>query len=147
MEILAEKKRGLILLYFFAAILSTLLFTLMYFKAKSAIVILPVILPVIVIGSIAIDVMCIVICVWIKRTPERITYENGKVDFGNGYVTHAENITKVEYRRVHARGWSYKWGKLTVYVEDRVLVYRYMADVEEAHNRIINVMLEAKKGK
>ena len=104
-------------------------------------------LPIIVIGCVICDVICIVICVWVKRTPDQITYENGKVDFGNGYVAPAANITNVEYRQARARGWHYQWGKLTVYVDDQVFVYRYIADVEEAHNRIINLMLNAKKSK
>lgn len=142
MEILAQKKRGLIPLYFFAAILSTVVLTAMYLTTE-----VPATLPIIIIGGVAIDVICIVICVWVIRTPDQITYENGKVNFGNGYVAPAENITKVEYRQARARGWHYQWGKLTIYVDGREFVYRYIADVEEAHNRIINVMLEAKKGK
>lgn len=142
MEILAQKKRGLIPLYLFAAILSTVMLTAMYLTTK-----VPTTLPIIVIGGAIIDVMCIVMCVWIIRTPDQITYENGQVYFGNGYVAPAENITNVEYRQAHSRGWHYRWGKLTIYVDGREFVYRYIADVEAAHNRIINLMLNAKKSK
>lgn len=145
MQILAQKKRGLIPLYCFAAILSTVLFTIMFFAGLNSEAIAT--LPIIIIGGVVCDVTCIVICVWVIRTPDQITYENGNVDFGNGYVAPAENITNVEYRQARARGWHYQWGKLTIYVDGREFVYRYIADVEEAHNRIINVMLEAKKGK
>lgn len=146
MEIIAQKKRGLVPLYSFSAILSTAIFAAMFIAELHSTAAVAI-LPIIVIGGIVCDVICIVICVWVIRTPNRITYENGKVNFGNGYEAPAENITKVEYRQARARGWHYQWGKLTIYVDDRVFVYRYIADVEEAHNRIINVMIEAKKGK
>lgn len=146
MEILAQKKRGLIPLYSFCAIIVTAVFASMFITYLHS-AMPAIILALTLIGGVTGDVMCIVICVWVIRTPAQITYENGKVDFGNGYVAPAENIAKVEYRQARARGWHYQWGKLTVYVDDQVFVYRYIADVEEAHNRIINVMLEAKKGK
>lgn len=142
MEILAQKKRGLIPLYSLVATICTILilFNAMLKVAATTLLFL-------VIGGVILDIACIVICIRVKRTPDQITYENGKVDFGNGYVAPAGNITNVEYRQARARGWHYRWGKLTIYVDDQVFTYRYIAEVEEAHNRIINVMLEAKKGK
>ena len=52
-------------------------------------------------------------------------------------------IARVEYRRAHMRYGTYAWGKLMVAVRDgREISCNYVADVEQAHNRLIDLMRE-----
>ena len=83
------------------------------------------------------------------KTPEEIAVREGEWLTFLGQTFPLKEIVNVRYRLAHARGWSYRWGRLTVVRKDgRSYVAYFVADVEEAHDRLIALMREctAKEG-
>ena len=81
-----------------------------------------------------------------RLLPQRIVLEGNLLDFGNGLICTAdkiENVTYHEYKNGNMHRFSY--GRLTVYVNGEKIVYEFIANVEKAHNRLIQLMLEAAK--
>lgn len=77
------------------------------------------------------------------KTPEEIAVREGEMLTFLGQTFPLKELTNVRYRLAHARGWSYRWGRLTVVRKDgRSYVAYFVADVEEAHDRLIALMRE-----
>ena len=79
---------------------------------------------------------------WVK-TPEEIAVREGEMLTFLGQTFPLKELVNVRYRLAHARGWSYRWGRLTAVRKDgRSYVAYFVADVEEAHDRLIALMRE-----
>lgn len=77
------------------------------------------------------------------RMPEEIAVREGDMLTFLGQTFPLKELANVRYRLAHARGWSYRWGRLTVVQKDgRSYVAYFVADVEEAHDRLIALMRE-----
>lgn len=140
MEIIASKKGGLLGLYFFSLVVS--------FVMLVAGIVVPVFISEALIFALFAVAGVVLVCVsgyiiyGIINTPQIIVaYENGKLRCGNLEFLPSQ-IKNVEYRPAHARGISYRWGKLKIFLDGRTLSFNYVADVEMAHNRLIQLMLE-----
>lgn len=147
MEVIARRKEGLLALYIAVAVVFIPLFfgPYMMMHFVDSLDGNPWFYAMLFLG-----VVCVGIFIWvivgIIRTPRvAIAYENGKLYFGNGFSCTPQEITSVNYRRSHARGISYRWGRITVTLQGQTIKYDYIADVEYAHDRILQLMLEAKK--
>jgi hypothetical protein len=84
---------------------------------------------------------------FIKRIPKKIIrYDGKKLYFPKGESYCIGAIKKVEYRPPYGRFQRYHtWGKLTIYVENKTLAFHYVADVQNVHNRLIDLMLKEKE--
>lgn len=77
------------------------------------------------------------------KTPKEVAVREGEWLTFLGQAFPLKEIVNVRYRLAHARGWSYRWGRLTVVRKDgRSYVAYFVADVEEAHDRLIALMRE-----
>ena len=77
------------------------------------------------------------------KMPEQICVREGEMLTFLGQAFPLKELVNVRYRLAHARGWSYRWGRLTVVRKDgRSYVAYFVADVEEAHDRLIALMRE-----
>ena len=77
------------------------------------------------------------------KMPKEICVREGEWLTFLGQTFPLKELANVRYRLAHARGWSYRWGRLTVVRKDgRSCVAYFVADVEEAHDRLIALMRE-----
>ena len=77
------------------------------------------------------------------KMPKEICVRKGEWLTFLGQAFPLKELVNVRYRLAHARGWSYRWGRLTVVRKDgRSYVAYFVADVEEAHDRLIALMRE-----
>ena len=77
------------------------------------------------------------------KMPKEICVREGEMLTFLGQTFPLKELVNVRYRLAHARGWSYRWGRLTVVRKDgRSYVAYFVADVEEAHDRLIALMRE-----
>ena len=77
------------------------------------------------------------------KMPKEIAVREGNMLTFLGQTFPLKELANVRYRRAHASGWSYRWGRLTVVRKDgRSYVAYFVADVEEAHDRLIALMRE-----
>lgn len=77
------------------------------------------------------------------KMPKEIAVREGNMLTFLGQTFPLKELANVRYRRAHARGWSYRWGRLTaVRADGRSYVAYFVADVEEAHDRLIALMRE-----
>ena len=77
------------------------------------------------------------------KMPKEICVRKGEWLTFLGQTFPLKELANVRYRLAHARGWSYRWGRLTVVRKDgRSYVAYFVADVEEAHDRLIALMRE-----
>lgn len=77
------------------------------------------------------------------KMPKEICVREGNMLTFLGQTFPLKELANVRYRLAHARGWSYRWGRLTVVRKDgRSYVAYFVADVEEAHDRLIALMRE-----
>ena len=77
------------------------------------------------------------------KMPKEICVREGEWLTFLGQTFPLKELANVRYRLAHARGWSYRWGRLTVVRKDgRSYVAYFVADVEEAHDRLIALMRE-----
>ena len=74
-----------------------------------------------------------------------ITYNQGKLYFADGLECTPHELTNVTYKRVASRGIYYSWGTLNVTVNGTEHKYQYMADVVDVHDRLLELMLEARE--
>lgn len=83
----------------------------------------------------------------LRRLPQRIVLEGNLLDFGNGLICTADKIENVTYHEYkNNRGMHrFSYGTLTVYVNGEKIVYEFIANVERAHNLLIELMREATK--
>ena len=77
------------------------------------------------------------------KMPKEICVREGEWLTFLGQAFPLKELVNVRYRRAHASGWSYRWGRLTaVRADGRSYVAYFVADVEEAHDRLIALMRE-----
>ena len=77
------------------------------------------------------------------KMPKEICVREGEWLTFLGQTFSLKELANVRYRLAHASGWSYRWGRLTVVRKDgRSYVAYFVADVEEAHDRLIALMRE-----
>ena len=77
------------------------------------------------------------------KTPKEVAVREGEWLTFLGQTFPLKELANVRYRLAHASGWSYRWGRLTVVRKDgRSYVAYFVADVEEAHDRLIALMRE-----
>ena len=77
------------------------------------------------------------------KMPKEICVREGEWLTFLGQAFPLKELANVRYRLAHARGWSYRWGRLTVVRQDgRCYAAYFVADVEEAHDRLIALMRE-----
>ena len=77
------------------------------------------------------------------KMPKEVAVREGEWITFLGQTFPLKELANVRYRLAHARGWSYRWGRLTVVRKDgRSYVAYFVADVEEAHDRLIALMRE-----
>ena len=77
------------------------------------------------------------------KMPKEICVREGEWLTFLGQTFPLKELANVRYRLAHAHGWSYRWGRLTVVRKDgRSYVAYFVADVEEAHDRLIALMRE-----
>ena len=77
------------------------------------------------------------------KMPKEICVREGEWLTFLGQTFPLKELANVRYRLAHASGWSYRWGRLTVVRKDgRSYVAYFVADVEEAHDRLIALMRE-----
>ena len=77
------------------------------------------------------------------KMPKEICVREGEWLTFLGQAFPLKEIVNVRYLLAHARGWSYRWGRLTIVRKDgRSYVAYFVADVEEAHDRLIALMRE-----
>ena len=83
------------------------------------------------------------------KTPEEIAVREGEMLTFLGQTFPLKGLANVRYRLAHyhhgwgGMGWFLGWGRLTVVRKDgRSYVAYFVADVEEAHDRLIALMRE-----
>lgn len=97
--------------------------------------------------GIAFLVSGIVILKQTRSLPQQIVREGNNIDFGNGLICTADKIENVTYHEYRSRNGMHRssYGRLNVYVNGTVLRYEFIANVEQAHNRLIQLIIEAAK--
>ena len=140
MEVIARKKRGLLLLYSLVVI------------ATIALGILSVGLDddstekgFMLIGCVIIAIVGLVICVGILRTPNIIIQYDGEYLILREGKFKVNQLGRVNYHRAHARGIHYSWGKIILLLNGQEIVYNNVADVEQVHNRLMELRLQAER--
>lgn len=84
-----------------------------------------------------------VMLVLVLRTPQKIAVRVDEDLYFCGQQYKLRDIVRVEYRNAQRRSSHYPWGTLEVYFADgRTAKSRFVADVEQAHNRLIELMRE-----
>lgn len=146
-EVIARRKNGLTGLAVFCAVLGFIFagvsIGLIFMNGGDYIIIFSNVIFLLL--GIFVIAVCFYVIKDIKKTPQIIlTYENGVLRHVNGTFSPLQ-IKNVEYRRAHARGISYRYGYLKIFLEDQTLTFKYVANVEQAHNRLIQLMLESRE--
>lgn len=153
MEILAQKKQGkpwqyivFVVMGVFCLVVTTIMFVayLSLIGRRIVYVILPLLMMVAL--GIAFIVIGIISSARVKKTPDCITLNGNQVDLGNGLTVSLSQITRVDYREARARYYTYRWGTLTVYLENQKIDYYYYDDVQYARDRIMQMIWQAKNG-
>ena len=138
MEVIARRCGGVFALYLFAAALGVVLGILGIGSTAIEDAFLTCFIP-----GVLVIIISVVICIRYCRVPkEIIQYDGEKLIFPQGRYAPSE-IINVTYRCARSRGFTHSWGKLTVTLSDKEIVYNYVADVEEVHNRLIQLKTEA----
>lgn len=148
MEVIADKKKSLIILYACLAVvgLSMLAMGITFYHVFSFWDLK---------GDQQFDILCIIVmgpvitiastflCFRVRFTRGKITYDGTYIDFGKGYVIKPSSLINVEYQKAYFTQKPEAWGTLTVYTGDFVIKYKYMKSVEIAYNRIMQLKNEA----
>ena len=145
MEVIARKHSACILLYAFGTGgLSLFVVLLIIAMVKDFAMAIAYVMVLIVFAVLLF--LCIYFLVDVARTPKvAITYESGKLRFADSFECSLDDVSKVNYKCAQSRGMQYPWGELVVLVGEKEIKYRYIADVAEAHDRLLELMLEAKE--
>lgn len=142
-EVIAKRKNGLVGLYGAAAALSLFVIILSFFcfGGSSSQKITGIFL--LILGGLAFA-LCVVVSIGVCKTPaDIIIYANGVLHFPEGSCNVSE-IKNVEYRRASSRGLQYRWGTIILVLNDRTVKCNYVSDVVQVHNRLVQLMVEAK---
>ena len=141
MEIIARRKNGVLVLYSIMSILGLIVFVASAGLSGSSSSeaenrwIAGLILM--VVGGI--------ICISVLRTPKIIIQYDGEHLILREGKFKINELGRVNYRRAHARGFHYSWGKIILALGGQEIVYNNVADVEQVHNRLMELRLQAEK--
>lgn len=92
-------------------------------------------------SGIVLFVVGAIICINILRTPKIIiSFDGENLILPQGRYALNE-LSKVNYRRAHARGIQYGWGKLFLTIDGRQFSYNNVAEVETVHDRLMELRL------
>lgn len=135
-EVIAERSKGAFALYICMSILCLILMGMgVFLWDRGGIYYL-------VMGGICLAFFGVVL-VLVLRTPQKIAVRAGEDLYFCGQQYKLRDIVRVEYRNAQRRSSHYPWGTLEVYFADgRTAKSRFVADVEQAHNRLIELMRE-----
>ena len=135
-EVIAERSKGALALYIFMSILCLILMgTSVFLWDRSGIYYL-------VMGGVCLAFFGVVL-VLVLRTPQKIAVRVDEDLYFCRQQYKLRDIVRVEYRNAQRRSSHYPWGTLEVYFADgRTAKSRFVADVEQAHNRLIELMRE-----
>ena len=140
MEIIARKKSGLLLLYSFVILLGIFMGVLSANLDEDSTE-----RGFTLLGCVVIVIVGIIICVGILRTPKIIIQYDGEYLILREGKFRVNQLGRVNYHRAHARGFHYSWGKIILLLDGREIVYNNVADVEDVHNRLMELRLQAEK--
>ena len=140
MEIIARKKSGLLLLYSFVILLGIFMGVLSANLDEDSTE-----RGFTLLGCVVIVIVGIIICVGILRTPKIIIQYDGEYLILREGKFRVNQLGRVNYRRAHARGIHYNWGKIILFLDGREIVYNNVADVEDVHNRLMELRLQTEK--
>ena len=140
MEIIARKKSGLLLLYAFVILLGIFMGVLSANLDEDSTE-----RGFTLLGCVVIIIVGIIICVGILRTPNIIIQYDGEYLILREGKFRVNQLGRVNYRCAHARGIHYKWGKIILLLDGREIVYNKVADVEDVHNRLMELRLQTEK--
>ena len=140
MEIIARKKSGLLLLYSFVILLGIFMGVLSANLDEDSTE-----RGFTLLGCVVIIIVGIIICVGILRTPNIIIQYDGEYLILREGKFRVNQLGRVNYRCAHARGIHYKWGKIILLLDGREIVYNNVADVEDVHNRLMELRLQTEK--
>ena len=101
------------------------------------------------IGIASLTALIFVICQIVKyaKIPNvLLTYDQGKLYFADGFECAISDVQGVKYQRYYS-GHLFYWssGKLIVQACGREFKFQQVAHVEDAHNRLLELMLEARE--
>ena len=135
-EVIAERSKGAFALYICMSILCLILMgTGVILWDRGGVYYL-------VMGGVCLAFFGVVL-VLVLRTPQKIAVRVDEDLYFCGQQYKLRDIVRVEYRNAHRRSSHYPWGTLEVYFADgRIAKSRFVADVEQAHNRLIELMRE-----
>lgn len=139
MELIARKKDGIVPAYILVGIggLALIIYGITWFNKAVSVTLVSLI------GGLCLIAICVFYIVKISKTPEEIIrFDGEKLYFPEGSY-YPDQIEKVHYHQAHARGFRYySWGKLSVYFADKVLEYCFVEDVQDVHNRLLQLKME-----
>lgn len=135
-EVIAERSKGAFALYICMSILCLILMgTGVILWDRGGVYYL-------VMGGVCLAFFGVVL-VLVLRTPQKIAVRVDEDLYFCGQAYKLRDIVRVEYRNAQRRSSHYPWGTLEVYFADgRTAKSRFVADVEQAHNRLIELMRE-----
>lgn len=135
-EVIAERSKGAFALYICMSILCLILMgTGVILWDRGGVYYL-------VMGGVCLAFFGVVL-VLVLRTPQKIAVRVDEDLYFCGQQYKLRDIVRVEYRNAQRRSSHYPWGTLEVYFADgRTAKSRFVADVEQAHNRFIELMRE-----
>ena len=137
MEIIAQKKKGIWLLYVFTLLLSLFMPIIIAIIPRGN-VLFVILLPIWLIFS----TISIVILVQYTHTPKNaILYNESEkaIYLNDNLKIHLNEIEDLSYVRAAARGIQYKWGTVKIKTKDSKYVVRYIADCEDVCKRLTHL--------
>ena len=142
MEVIAKRKKGLFALYCSVGLLGVFLFivsmNLMREDNGAENILLAL-------ASLVVVVIGAVVCAGYLKTPQEVIRFDGSNLILREGVFPVAALDKVNYTCAHARGLRYRWGKIVLKIGVQEIVYNYVADVEEVHNRLLDLRLQSEK--
>ena len=141
MEIIARRKNGVLVLYSIMFILGLIVFVISgglsgssSSEAENR-----------WIAGLILMVVGGIISISVLRTPKIIIQYDGEYLILREGKFKINELGRVNYRQAHARGIHYSWGKITLALGGQEIVYNNVADVEQVHNRLMELRLQAEK--
>ena len=141
MEIIARRKNGVLVLYSIMFILGLIVFVISgglsgssSSEAENR-----------WIAGLILMVVGGIISISVLRTPKIIIQYDGEYLILREGKFKINELGRVNYRQAHARGIHYSWGKITLALGGQEIIYNNVADVEQVHNRLMELRLQTEK--
>ena len=139
MEVIARRKNSLLVLY---GIITLIGIIWLFFACRASLYESEIDKTGEILMGAVISVIGVMICLNVLLTPKIIVCFDGEnLILPQGRYAFSE-LSKVNYRRAHARGIHYNWGKLFLTINGREFSYNNVADVETAHDRLMELRLQ-----